>query len=316
MYELITLQTHAKQRGLMHNQQLKKVINFILANNNVVTLREIKRGISDIDCLEQQMEQWVELGVISRYHGRYEVNGTVLSNEQQSRVFTNYRSFFNQFIDKNVSELTNLKLDMDQFSFYILSAFAATSLYKQTDYYILEMKKDSPLQCLPLYFQKLHGKKTNWLSFESFDSLSQCSSLATYFYDVNNRVNIKSKKYLVLEKLLGDVNVSYFLMYSERKLRRIAKGRSITSEQPDIFLEALHDLGYLKIENHDYQMTGCVIQQEIATVFDHFINKLIETFENDFMIKFDFCEMICFLYVLKHQQLLTDNNVLFGFETL
>ena len=314
MYELITLQTTPECRMQMDDEELKRVIEFVLTHDNNVTLREIKRGTLSIDDIEQKMETWVQMGVISRHHGRYRVKAALISQETQKAVINSYSEFYKKMIEKN--SLTEMNLDIKYLSFYILYSLTQTLIYQEKEFFVIENSKDLAIHSFPIYFQKLHGKKTEWVSFESFDSLNQCKSLPTYFYDVTYRKNTTSKRFLALEKLLGDVNIPYFLSYSERKLRRIEKGRSISSNQSDIFLEALSILNYLTIDNDLYQMNICLINQDTKEHVASFIKKIIESFEYHFKTEFDFLAMIILLNELKSEGLFTNEKVLFGFETL
>lgn len=317
MYQFITLQTEQTYRSLMQDKTFIQVVNFMIEQEKSVTLREIKRALPDVQEIEVIVETWISAGLITRHHGRYELVGDVISEEKQEELKQTYQSFFLPCVEKLNVECKQLDVSSKELAFYLLYA-----LYQKIQnnivfgQYVEETTALVEIKNLPVYFQQLTGKKTEWLSFESLTNLAECVSLPSFFYEETYRENTKAPQFLVLEKRLGDVNESYFLTYVERKLRRIEKGRIISSGTPDIFLDSLVTLGYLTIVEHHYKLNILSVNEQVLEVIHQELDSIIELFEETFNRSWGIMAIYSFLDAIDLVDKLENFPTLFGFKPL
>ncbi|MGX6969533.1 DUF1803 domain-containing protein [Vagococcus bubulae] len=317
MYQFITLQTEQTYRSLMQDKAFQQVVNFMIEQGESVTLRDIKRALPNVEEIEVIIEIWISAGLITRHHGRYELVGNVISEEKQEELKQTYQSFFLPCVEKLKAECNQLALSTKERALYFLYALHQKI---QGNITLGQYMEDTPvlaeIKQLPVYFQQLTGKKTEWLSFESLTNLAECVSLPSFFYEETYRENTKSPQFLALEKQLGDVNESYFLTYVERKLRRIEKGRIISSDTPDIFLASLVTLGYLTIEEHHYKLNVLSVEEHVLEVIHQELDSIIERFDETFNRSWEIMAIYSFLDVMDLAGTLEYYPTLFGFKPL
>lgn len=198
------------------------------------TLREIKQVIPELTRNDRRIEYWIKNKLILRNQGSYSLNIPILSISDQERIkiltqesfevlkheiITNYNlNFLSHFLLATQNELPELTI------YFTETAISPT-------YY-------------PVYFQHMRGTKEDWYSFEML-GMKQLT-LPSYFYGVANPKYVVPAEYHQIEDSLGDVNPAYFLNYSEKKLRRVRKGRVKKTETLDLFLNTLEQMNYLE----------------------------------------------------------------------
>ena len=310
MYQFISLHLTPEYSLLMQDSDFKAVYNFMMFAQKDVTLREIKRGLPQINNLEQSIEKWVQLNVISRFHGRYQLNGEILTSDKQLSLRQSYDSFFRLYLAQLGDLNKEMRLTLEQWSFYLLKGFINTAIYdKSCPFYIEETSNGININELPLFFQKLHGKKVDWLSFESMLLLTRdCATLPTYFFELQYRRNCQNETFLSLEKLLGDVNISYFLSYTERKIRRIEKGRKLSTDEPDIFLQALVQLDYLTCCEGYYKTSVLSISSNMSKQIDNLVSSVLESFYDEFSKEMDVYALAVFMTMLRESNLFSSQS--------
>lgn len=90
---------------------------------------------------------------------------------------------------------------------------------------------------------------------EEVDFLRQELTLSSYFYKVREQLPL-SPEQEELFHLLGDVNYQYAMKYLTTFLLKFARKERVIQKRPDIFVEALLLLGYIKkIDEQAYQLT-------------------------------------------------------------
>lgn len=317
MYQFITLQTEQTYRSLMQDKAFQQVVNFMIEQGESVTLRDIKRALPDVEEIEVVIETWISAGLITRYHGRYELVGYVMSEEKQEELKQTYQSFFLSCVEKLNAKCRQLDLSTKDVAFYLLYALhkkiqgnIALGQYAEDTLALAKIKQ------LPFYFQQLTGKKTEWLSFENLTNLAECVSLPSFFYEETYRENTRAPQFLLLDKRLGDVNESYFLTYAERKLRRIEKGRIMSSDTPDIFLDALVTLGYLTIEARHYKLNTLSVEEHVIEEIHQELDPIIELFDETFNRPWEIVVIYTLLDAMDLVDTLEHYPTLFGLKPL
>ncbi len=253
MYQLLTDNHNLADKKLLQDNLLQKVINELLDNDNLLTLKEIKRMFPNVDNMDSQMNQWIKKEVITRKNGKYSVCCPLISLEKWRILTDEVTSLFEEHHDFLTSYFRDASKEFSSevALTHLLLAFYENSQVKDKPFFCLEVAQCNLLFLeLPTLYQKISGKKTQWLSFESARLISL--TIPSYFDYLNVPTTPKIKCFKEVQELIGDVNPTYFMTYVERKMRRLNKGRSVSSNKTDIFLEALGLMNYVYIENDTY----------------------------------------------------------------
>lgn len=307
MYRLVTLNKTPAKRQLMNDEAFAQVLNFLISESKHVTLREVKRSLPQLSEIEKKMEDWVNLGVISRHHGRYSLIGDTISKGQQAERMTMLESSFIDWLDVALEQINALKITTKERSFYLIHALVSQLECSDPSIYFIEQSPSlDGILSLPVYLQKLSGIKTDIYSYERLDELDGTHTLASYFYEQRYQVSTNSKMYMMINHLLGDVNPSYYIHYVERKLRRIKKGRQIPVASQDIFLESLLVLNYLTDNDGYYDSNLTVITDDLLNQFRTIVQPLVDG------LLLNEIDLLYLVGWLKSNGLVDDESVLVG----
>lgn len=307
MYRLVTLNKTPAKRQLMNDDAFDQVLNFLISESHHVTLREIKRALPQLNDIEKKMEDWVNLGVISRHHGRYSLIGDTISSGQQSEKMAMLEVSFKNWIKVAFEQINALEITTKERSFYLIHALMSQLDCNEPSIYFIEQSPGlDDILSLPVYLQKLSGIKTEIYSYERLGDLADTHTLASYFYEQRYQVSTNSQMYTTINRLLGDVNPSYFVHYVERKLRRIKKGRQIPIASRDIFLESLLALNYLTDNDGYYDLNLTVITDDLLNQFKTIVQPLFDD------LPLNEIDLLYLVGWLKSKGLVDDEPVLVG----
>lgn len=314
MYKMLTLETEPAFRQLMQDEMYIRVANFFISQKSDVTLREIKRNLPGQKNIERKMESWIDMGVVSRCNGRYQLNGEILSKDEQNHIQNICDESFNHYLSDLKKSIFSLNVSMKDQSFYLTHAlFNLLSKQMAKLSYIEDVESLNDIAHLPFYLQKLSGIKTTFMSYESLNGLGECKSLSSYFFEQRYHLNTESSNFIELNNKIGDVNKVYFMTYIDRKLRRIDKGRHVSSTSPDIFLEALEILNYLMIENDSYKLSLTVIEKDIEQIVLEILKPVIDRMRQHLAKEFGVYELLVCLDNLKRYELMIESDSLTGY---
>lgn len=208
------------------------LINY-LANDDDVTLRQIKAAFGDVQNLERQIEDFVQAGLILREDKRY---------TNQFRVFTD--------------------TDFD----LILPAMAPQQLSFDQAFFVAEgAELIAKLQASQI--QQTLANQTNGIALHfSSDFGRTAENLANYFYHVEKRVALTPFEQEIYE-IIGDVDPEYALKYMTTFLLKFVKKEVVKQKRPDIFVKTLEAYDYIvKIDEESYRFNLRFDDREFETL--------------------------------------------------
>ena len=231
-----------EQIDLVLDRAFLPIANFLLARSGEkTTLRDIKRNFPEFEALDSLVDFFVNFDLIKRHHGRYELSGDYVSEEYQKRskdlIFNwlegkeaRFQEIFN---DVSGEELTHQVLTalFKGYSDSKISFYEKTELSRKWLRY-------------PTRYTEIQGKRGIYFSFGSYLPFYS-HNISAYFNFIKLTSSELPEEFLNLSYRLGDINPEYFIQYCERKLRRIEKGKIVSIDKPDLFLESLAEMGYI-----------------------------------------------------------------------
>lgn len=283
---------NAQKNNLVLDERFDNILNFLISRSEkVTTLRDIKRAFPEIENFDRYIDDLVKTQLLTRYHGRYHFSGEVISKATQENINEKVLDILNNQPDLLRESLRNELLTMDSLAFFYL-------LFKNTNATAVCVYEKSPYSdrwfSLPTRCTEFQGKREHYFSIAPLKSYYG-NNIPDYFnYLMLNQINLPDK-YLKLRDTLGDLNQSYFIQYCERKLRRLEKGKVISSLKPDIFMKALNYMNYVNEVDDKYQFNLIRLDKQIQLplLLDELLKEFefacvdfsVESTERTFMIK-------------------------------
>lgn len=117
-----------------------------------------------------------------------------------------------------------------------------------------------------VYQTKLPNQTNELVIFEQTDFYRECLTLSNYFYKLAHGYEL-SPSQKRLYALLGDVNPEYALKYMTSFLLKFTRKELVKQKRPDIFVQALAVLGYIKkVDDVTYQSCVTVDKESLAVM--------------------------------------------------
>lgn len=280
-----------EKHQLMMLPIFEEILDYLLTHQNQeVTLREIKRNISETTNMDHLIDEMIKDGFVSRYHGRYEYAGNFISADEQENLINQVHRFLENIEINSLKEELNNKPAEERYLSVLHQLFKNGTSSDLTVYETTENAKR--WLKLPTRYTEVTGKKATFFSFGTYQPYYS-NNLSDYFNYLKLNHNDLPDEFLSIRKRIGDVNPSYFINYCERKLRRLEKGKEAAVNKADIFMETLYEMDYLKVEQEKYlfNLTRLPLNFELPSLVglrDKLKNKLqdisCDEKEVDFMI--------------------------------
>lgn len=272
MYLKIEQETFdAQKNNLILDSNFKDVLNFLIfREDTMTTLRDIKRAFPEIETFDRYIDDLVANNLLNRYHGRYTFSGEFISKNSQIKVNERVVSLLNQQTS-NFKNLLKQELSKEE------SLAILYFLFKDTQIDEISVYEESLCShkwfLLPSRYTEFQGKKAKFFSMGTRDTFYG-NNIPDYFNFLTlNQINLP-KKFLELRDKLGDVNLTYFIHYCERKLRRLERGKVVSVEKPDIFMDALSIMNYATVADGKYHFN--VIRLSENAELSPMLNELLQ----------------------------------------
>lgn len=228
----------SKKMDLVAEDKFIQIVDFLWQQSDKVTLRDIKRAFPEIEITDNYIEELVSYGFITRHHGKYTLGIPVITANKQQQI----NEVCVAYLDEHLSDIhsrigtsSNIYFDL-----FVGVKNQEDVLYEETDFSINWLSQPSRIT-------RTEAKQVTFLSLAFFYPYYS-HNIADYFNYLNRKSEHLPEAFLRLRRKLGDINPNYFVPYCERKLRRLEKGKTISSEKEDIFMDALIDMGYVTVE--------------------------------------------------------------------
>lgn len=255
---------------LVSESKFSEILQFLVDKKGQVTLRDLKRRFPNEDITDDYIDSLVVNHLITRYHGRYSVFGEVVTKEMQLCIKEMAETYLNTHLKTIKKEFQEIKTDEDFFK--IIYCLANFEELNEVAYYE-ETKESMQWLSLPMKVSKVLGKKNMIISLGAYRP--NYNHYINDFFDFLKRDQINlPTNFIELRDVLGDINPSYFITYSERKLRRLSKGKQIPVEKADIFMEALLSMNYISNNNEFYEFN--MLEVELSDECTQ-LNSLLES---------------------------------------
>ncbi|HFK5823891.1 TPA: DUF1803 domain-containing protein [Streptococcus pyogenes] len=121
---------------------------------------------------------------------------------------------------------------------------------------------------LAVVFETQLTNQTNHVMIKEKTNITRDDlTLANYFYRLKRGHTSPSAEQMDLYDLLGDVNQEYALKYMTTFLLKFTRKDLVMQKRPDIFVEALVTLGYLKqVEPTTYQLLMSLDKESLTFI--------------------------------------------------
>ena len=246
MLKIVNQPFDSKKMAIVLDETTEPILNYLKDHKTEkVTLRQIKRAFPEKDEMDRFIDDLVTFNLVERYHGAYSFKGNIITEDMQEKMITLLTDYLDNKKDTIISmfeETVQQIPDENKTVVFLYSLFGelvhgASSIYPDND-----ISKE--WLSIPSRYTEIKGKK------EIFISMSQPyptygNQLSDFFdFLALNRDDLP-KEFLEVRSKVGDVNQNYFMTYIERKLRRLEKGKSISCDKSDIFMETLYKMNYV-----------------------------------------------------------------------
>lgn len=246
MLKIVNQPFDSKKMAIVLDETTEPILNYLKDHKTEkVTLRQIKRAFPEKEEMDRFIDDLVTFNLVERYHGAYSFKGNIITEDMQEKMITLLTDYLDNKKDTIISmfeETVQQIPDENKTVVFLYSLFGelvhgASSIYPDND-----ISKE--WLSIPSRYTEIKGKK------EIFISMSQPyptygNQLSDFFdFLALNRDDLP-KEFLEVRSKVGDVNQNYFMTYIERKLRRLEKGKSISCDKSDIFMETLYKMNYV-----------------------------------------------------------------------
>lgn len=237
----------------------KPIFNEIIAylieqQNQEVTLRDIKRNVSEITNFDRLMDDLIKYDFLERHHGKYLFSGNFVSKETQKSLNEQTVTYLEQqkipFIQRFEEEVNLLPAE-ERFLIVLFELVNNDRQPSKITVYEQSNQVDTWLN-LPTRYTEVQAKKARYVSMGTYTPYYS-NNIADFFNYLKISNNELPDSFVRIRNKMGDVNPEYFLNYCERKLRRLEKGKESRVDKSDIFMETLFEMGYVTIDNDQYK---------------------------------------------------------------
>lgn len=281
MLKIVNQPFDSKKMAIVLDETTEPILNYLKDHKTEkVTLRQIKRAFPEKDEMDRFIDDLVTFNLVERYHGAYSFKGNIITEDMQEKMITLLTDYLDNKKDTIISmfeETVQQIPDENKTVVFLYSLFGelvhgASSIYPDND-----ISKE--WLSIPSRYTEIKGKK------EIFISMSQPyptygNQLSDFFdFLALNRDDLP-KEFLEVRSKVGDVNQNYFMTYIERKLRRLEKGKSISCDKSDIFMETLYKMNYVGMTEDLYTFKIARIAIQNTDKWTEGFNYLVELLES------------------------------------
>jgi hypothetical protein len=236
--------------GAKNSKQLKKitanplfqqVVDYLTQQPNVI-LRQLKARFENEAHFDIFLDQLIKYDLLERKNRRYTLNFPIFSSCD--------------FVlpEKVIVEIQQMKQANPEFNCFLLGQWLWARLFEEESYFF---GVDSRKTSLHFYTRTEIGNET--LSFVSITSDDREEVTVANYFSVLREGGELPSTFQTLEKLIGDVDVDYFMLQTRRILRSLKRKNG----KRNIFQEALVETGTLqKDEEERYKLTLPMVNKE------------------------------------------------------
>ena len=225
-----------------------------------VTLRDMKRQLPMIKDWEGVIELLVEEQLVTRVHGKYTTTVVCITQEQQQDLTQGWQKQVPQWVSMLTEQLQNIPMEH---RFY--HVFTALNDVMPEENSLLLFEDSEPVNQwlnapIDRTFEVMNGQILSVFQPSKWGFHGSKSQFFDYL-TLRGQDGIKEDMYHQLVSRLGDINPEYYINYTDRKLRRLLKGKVIRGDKADIMMASLLDMGYVRLEEGSYHGNICQIQR-------------------------------------------------------
>ena len=268
---------NAKQMNLITEKRFSEILQFLVDKEGQATLREFKKKFPQFDITDEYVDDLVVNHLIVRHHGRYNVYQNIVTNEMQLNIKKKCDTFFDEH-QKKIEEVFK-EINSDESFFKVLYLLSDIESSNKVAYYEESTLSKEWLK-LPTKISKIVGKRSTFISLGGFYPIYN-HHITDYFDFLSKKQTNLPEKFVELRDLIGDINPSYFIRYAERKMRRLSRGKELSTDKADIFMEALCKMDYVTNNAENYQLN--VLAVDISSE-DMDINSFFKSIKNQVSI--------------------------------
>lgn len=277
MLKIVNQPFNSKKMAIALDETTEPILNYLKDHKTEkVTLRQIKRAFPEKEKMDHFIDELVAFNLIERNRGTYSFSGYVITDEMQKEivtVLTTYLSSQKESITSMIDEAGKNVPDENKTVVLLYNLFSNLEQTMSTIYPDNDISRD--WLTVPSRYTKIMGKKETFISMgKPYPSYG--NNLSDFFnYLTLNRDDLP-KEFLEIRSEVGDVNQNYFMAYIERKLRRLEKGKTISCDKPDIFMEALYKMNYVGINDNLYTFKVARMTVQNSENWTECLNYLVE----------------------------------------
>ncbi|MEG0254548.1 MAG: DUF1803 domain-containing protein [Vagococcus sp.] len=288
-------------------KETELIVDYLVSRyNEKVTLRDIKRAFPNIESMDRLIDELVSFDLLTRSKRTYSFAGNIVTKDVQDEVIDKVT----QYLSKKESEIFSVmndelaKIDFNNRQLVVLyqlfsdGVFEKDSIYPETEF-------SKRCLSLPTRYTEVSGKKDRFFTMATREPF-YAHNLSDYFNFLSLNRDDLPEEFLKTRRKIGDVNSLYFMNYCERKLRRLEKGKVISTIKPDIFMEVLYNMKYCLVEDEQYSFNIVRIKDTCLSS----LTKIQEQLVNEInLVNFDEEEKKFMVNVLFFQWLVSQNLI-------
>lgn len=287
--------------------ETKLILDYLIKHDQEkITLRDIKDAFPDIEKMDRRIDDFVSYNILKRHHGVYSFPGVIVTEDLQLSLIelvNNYLKSHSLRLSSLIKNELELVSKENRLINVLITLFKSDIEGKDSIYPNNAISKE--WLALPTRYTEVAGKKNIFISMAS-QELNYDHNLSDFFNFLSLNREDLPVQFLETRRRIGDVNPTYFLNYCERKLRRLEKGKIISNEKSDIFMETLFDMQYCLLEENQYVYNLAHVKTEGLESFKKVQSELLETTQS---ILLDESEKKFIVSVLLFQWLVTQKII-------
>lgn len=299
-----------EKQKLTEKPIFNQVITYLIEQQNQeVTLRDIKKNVSETTDFDRLIDNLIDSDFVERYHGKYSFSGVFVSKEKQKMLNEQTINYLNNekisFISQFNEEVKLLPVE-ERFLIILYELFkdqysSKITVYEQSD----QAKK---WLRLPTRYTEVQVKKARYISMGRYVPYYS-NNFVDFFNYLKMSHNESLDSFVRIRNKIGDVNQEYFLNYCERKLRRLEKGKELWVQKNDIFMETLFEMGYIAInkDQYSFNMVRLSPEKQIPSLLK-IRTELIENIQDNSLDRQELMFIVSCIIIewLEHQNLIQD----------
>ena len=252
MFKLIKQPFNQVLAELLLKEDFLPILFFLLEHQEErVTLRDMKRQLPMIQDWENVIDTLVEEQLVTRVHGRYTTGVVCLTTKAQQHLIDCWQQQLPRWVSIFEEYLKNVPMEQ---RFYALMTGLNDSMTDETPFILFE-ESESAKEWLkaPIdrTFEVMNGHVLSVFQPSTWAFHGSKSQFFDYL-TLKSQESIEDDTYHHLVSRLGDINPEYYVNYTDRKLRRLLKGKVIHGDKADIMMVSLLDMGYVRLEEGCY----------------------------------------------------------------